>query len=120
MNYSGGFISLCCGTQNIIGDGTAFLANVNIGDVLCVYGLNLPFKISAVIDDTHLTLTNLIPGLAGNVMSGLSYAISTNFTPILNLPLPGGNMLDVQGMINRAWTILDKEMPSSVKGLISL
>ena len=119
MSYSTGTIGFVCGGMIIEGVGTKFLANVKADDVLGIYGIGLPFKIAAVIDDTHLRMTNALPGRAGNSISNLAYIISTNFTPNINLPLPGGDMVDVQGTINRAWIILDKEMPASVKGLIS-
>lgn len=103
----------------VSGAGTAFKTNVSVGDVMIIPGIPLGFKIAEVIDDVTLQLNAPAPGTGSLTVSGLVFLIASNFTPVMNLPLPGSHMLDVQGFINRAWKILDLEMPTSVKGLIS-
>lgn len=121
--YSDGTLTISPGSNVINGSGTAFKENLVIGSILEIPGIPQAFRITQILDDAVLNVTPPIPGTGTNIsISGLVYfatTTATNFTPVLNLPMPGPNMLNVQGVINRAFGILDNEMPSSVKGLIS-
>jgi len=110
-SYSTGTISLICNTCSIEGAGTAFLANAKVGQFVSVPGLAQIFKIKAVNSDTSLTVFETIAGPTGNKLSGLAYAIATDFTPVLGMPMPGPHHLNAQALVNRSVKILDREMP---------
>jgi hypothetical protein len=109
--YTDGTIGLVCNTSTIKGDGTAFLANAKVGQFVSIPGLKQIFHIKSVDSDLQLTVFETIPGPTGNTLFGLVYAIATDFTPTLNLPMPGRNHLNSQALINRGLKILDLEMP---------
>jgi hypothetical protein len=109
--YSTGSISLVCDTNQIIGSGTLFLTNVKVGALLMVPGLSTIFQIAAVIDDLTLHAIETIPGPSGNTMSGLTYYVADQFTPIIGIPLPTRGVINMQALINRGVLLLDNEMP---------
>lgn len=109
--YNAGTIALNCGTNSVIGTSTLFKSHVSVGQFIQVPGLPYVLAIAAVLDDFNLTVTQIIPGPAGNTVGGLRYSIATYFTPILSMPLPGPHMLNSQDVLNRNWKILDTEIP---------
>lgn len=110
--YSDGTVELICATNQIVGTGTLFVANVKPGAFITVPGITQAYQIVEVTDDTHLEIAETIAGPSGNSVEGLTYYIVTDFTAMLGMPMPGKNHLNVQALLNRSWKILDREIPS--------
>ena len=73
--YKAGTVAVTNSNAAVVGIGTAFLANVSIGELFTIAGSSVPYSVGAVADDTHLTLSS---NYAGLTTSGLAYAITTS------------------------------------------
>lgn len=114
--YSDGTITLTGGSNVVTGLGTAFLANVKPGSSLSIAGLRQVLVVNTVQDDLTLIMRTAFKSVTGNIYSGVPYTIFTGiggFTPILNMPCPTRDDLDSISVINRAFRIIDRELPSS-------
>jgi len=109
-NYSDGVIAITAGSDMISGVGTSFLKNIKINQYLVLNGLPFVFRIKAVINDTNFQIVAPIPGLTGNSLIGIGYAVCSDFTPNISLPLSSPNDLDSLALIGRALNIIDREM----------
>lgn len=108
--YSEGYITIEGGSNIVYGtDGVAFIANVTVGSALVIRGIQTPYIIIRVINDWTLQLDRSIDGT--NTVSGVNYSISTDFTPILNLPIPSAHSVNTHAQMKRALEILDLEIP---------
>jgi hypothetical protein len=112
-SYKDGTISVISNSDIVEGIATKFLTNVTIGEYFIIFGALSVYRIISVIDDTHIKLDKIVTGKAGNIISGLSYRISSDFTPILGLPIPTSHDVDSSSVINRALTIIDRELPTN-------
>jgi len=81
--YRSGTVTTLTGSQIVIGVGTAFLANIAIGDLFKKIGQNVYYEIAAIPSDTELTLAS---EYVGSGESGVVYGITRDFTPNLELP----------------------------------
>lgn len=109
MRYSEGTITLTAGNPVITGTGTAFKANVSVGDFLTIPGLLGAWQISKIIDDTHIQVSTAFP--YGLSVGPVGYVIANQFTPNVSMPLPGKDALDPHGQFARAAKIVDRELP---------
>lgn len=115
MQTNSGTIIVSVGSNVIQGVGTLFTQEAAAGDWICPLGLGQFFQINAIASDTLMTVTSAAKGLTGQSVGGLVYAIVDHFTPVLGLPMPTPHQQSVQTQqINRAWAILDREMPNPI------
>ncbi|MBY0577711.1 MAG: hypothetical protein K2P57_01555 [Burkholderiales bacterium] len=108
--YRTGTVSLTSGSHAVVGTGTAFLANVPPYSLFTLTGSSAPYVVGVVTDDTHLTLTT---PYADATASGLSYAITTSFTPSLKLPYPDLSDIDAATISKQATIMLDSALNST-------
>lgn len=81
--YQTGTITLISGTQSVSGEGTSWLTNASVGDLIKKRGEYAFYTIGAVTSDTTITLT---ANYAGSSCSGELYTITKDFTDYLNAP----------------------------------
>ena len=81
--YQTGTIVTEQGTPKVSGESTEWLANVAIGDVFKVSGVNATYTVGLISTDTTLSLTS---NYAGTSVSGESYQIIRDFTDNYNIP----------------------------------
>lgn len=114
MIYATGTVTLTPGSNAIVGDDTLFTKEATLGALFFVPTLPWVFQVGEIIDDRNLLLAKPVPGSGGRAVSKLVYVFPDHFTPVLGMPMPTPHQLSVQTQaINRAWSILDREMPSS-------
>ena len=103
--YKTGTITVTNGSTSVVGSGTAWAANVAVGNQLVVVGLNLVHDIAQVVDDTHLILSS---PYVGEDAAGASYAIVRDFTNSFGLPLIQPGDVQTATLVNRALTRIDQ------------
>lgn len=81
--YTTGFVSVSPGSQLVTGTGTAWLANVSVGDLFMVRGINTHYEIASISTDTLLTLNANWGG--ATTLAGQSYEIVRDFTSVNSL-----------------------------------
>jgi len=81
--YQTGTITTEQGTNKVSGESTEWLANVNIGDVFKVSGVNATYVVGLVATDTALSLTSDYAGIS---VSGEAYQVIRDFTDNYNIP----------------------------------
>jgi len=81
--YQTGTIITEQGTPKVSGESTEWLANVAIGDVFKVSGVNATYTVGLISTNTTLSLTS---NYAGVSVSGESYQIIRDFTDNYNIP----------------------------------
>jgi len=81
--YKTGTITLFSGQQCVSGEGTAFLTNVAVGNLLKRRSENAIYTVGAVTTDTTLDLT---ANYVGASVSGEEYQITTDFTDNYDVP----------------------------------
>jgi len=81
--YQTGRITTEQGTNKVSGESTVWLANVNVGDVFKVSGVNATYVVGLVATDTALSLTSNYAGIS---VSGEAYQIVRDFTDNYNIP----------------------------------
>ncbi|MFH1981760.1 MAG: hypothetical protein ABIL58_07945 [Pseudomonadota bacterium] len=89
--YSAGTVSIANGSAVVIGNGTAFLSNVAIGQLFKVKGIPATFEVQLIADDTHLTLD---APWSGSNQVDVEYIVAKDFTPTFGLPLLAVGMKD--------------------------
>ena len=115
MQTNSGTIAVATGSNIITGVGTLFTKEAIIGNWVSPIGLGQFFQINSIFSDTLLTVAKPAKGQVGQSVGGLVYAIVDHFTPVIGLPMPTPDQQSVQTQqINRAWTILDREMPNPI------
>lgn len=83
MQYTAYTVSVTNGSPIVTGAaGTAFVANVAVGNTFKVKDENVVYQVAAVNSDTQLTLSS---NYAGATRGGLNYQITRDFTPHLGL-----------------------------------
>ena len=113
-NYTDGSITIIEGLNTVVGKGTAFKENVAAGQFLTIAGLNRPYQISEVVDDTHLRLTRRIT-MTGDPRTRLRledqvYSIIDSFTPNISIPFVGKDDVNKQPRMARAVETIDTAM----------
>lgn len=80
--YVSGTCNMTNGSAAVVGVGTAFVANVAIGDGFIISGDAVYYTVASVTDDTHLALSANYAGATG---TGKSYQVSRDWTINLGL-----------------------------------
>ena len=110
MKYAQGTVTITGGQTEVIGEGTAWVGNVKAGDIFTLAWFMIPVHVSAVIDDTHLSLSRPIPDLPPNTYAGQDYTISADFTPEFQMPYPNQGDVDTAELLNRSLQIIDSNL----------
>ena len=95
----------------VYGSGTAWLTNVTAGDLFRKQGANVVYEIASVVSDVQIILTS---PYVGSGESGISYSITKDFTPYLELPEVWAGDIDWPYTITKSLreidTILNQEV----------
>jgi hypothetical protein len=113
MQYKTGTVAVTNGNAGIVGTGTAWLASVTVGSVFSVAGSGVPYIVANVVDDTHITLAS---NYGAPTLGGLSYAITTSFTPNQKLPYPEATDIDTHTIVKRAMLQIDTMLGAAIGG----
>lgn len=108
--YKAGSVNVTQLSDEIEGIGTAWLSNVNVGDLFIVQGVQDTYYVSIVTDDTHITLDRTY---FGESIQNISYVISKSFTPTRRYPYPEKADLEVGAIMERALNMLDADTQQS-------
>lgn len=109
--YRTGTVTVSGEQQIVIGSGTAFLANVSVGDLFKKTSQNVLYEIASVDSDTQLTLAS---SYAGSGESGCTYSIVRDFTPNFELPEIWAGDKDWPYTLTRALRLIDIAMSNSI------
>lgn len=104
MQYAVGSVNVTNGNATIVGVGTLFVANVQVGSVFSVKGSGVPYIVGSVTDDTHIVLTS---NYAGTTLTGQAYAITTSRTPNNGWPYPEAHDIDTATILKQAMLSID-------------
>jgi len=85
MQYREGTVAVTNGNPVVTGTGTAWVGNVTPGSVFTVNGSGVPYIVGSVDSNTQITLNG---NYAGSTASGLSYSLTTSYTPNRGFPYP--------------------------------
>lgn len=117
MTAATGTVAFTMGSDMIKGTGTIFTQELTPNSfVYAAQDISL-YRVIEVIDDATIIVTPPVKGRAGNTVSGLTLLISpaaADFSPILSLPLPTPHLQDSSSILNRAWKIVDRELPTKI------
>ena len=105
--YKVGTISVTNGSAVITGSGTDWnnvLYNIKANDSVFIAGDTVDYRVLTVDSATQITLTGAVQRATG---SGLTYAISKDFTPNISLPLVGTGDIRTDQLFSRAMNNLD-------------
>lgn len=110
--YRVGSVAVVNGSNSVVGTGTLFLSNVTIGSVFSINGSGVPYVVAGIPDNTHLTLN---APYGGTTQSGLSYEVTTSFTPNNKIPYPEAGDVDTATILKEAMLIIDQfPLPGTV------
>lgn len=70
--YKTGTVNVTNGSATVTGVGTAFVANVKVGEEFRLQGANAGYEVTAVVSDTQLTIA---PAYLGTTQTGQAYHI---------------------------------------------
>ncbi|GEM_PF-3793346 len=113
MQYRTGTVTVTNGSNVVAGTGTAWLGQVEDGDLFFVAGDNVVYEVSSVPANGSLTLSTPYEGVGA---AGASYAISRDFTPLCGFPYPDANDIGTALLFRRAMMALDTAVNATVKG----
>ncbi len=102
--YRDGIVSVVHNTNGVVGVGTAFLANIAVGQLFALSASQIPYIVGGVTDDTHFTVT---APYAGADASGQAYSVTQGFTPNLGLPYPERGDINTVAILKRLVQVLD-------------
>lgn len=105
--YRTGSVTLFSGEAVVTGQGTAFLSNVAAGNLFKKIGESALYEVGSVDSDGQITLTSKY---VGSGESGVSYAITKDFTPNFSLPEIGAGDRDWSYTLTRALRLIDTEL----------
>ncbi len=105
--YKTGTVSVTNGSQVVTGVGTSWLAEVSNGDLFTRPGDNAWYEVGSVDSDGQITLTASYAGTTG---SGLSYAITRDFTTNEGYPYPEQGDIETASLIKRALQQIDADI----------
>jgi len=107
MQYQTGTVSVTNGSNQVVGVGTSWLANVNVGNIFTIPGSGAWYEVASITDDTHLVLT---ANYGGATAAGSAYAITRDFTVNYGFPYPEKGDVDTQSILKRALQEIDTEL----------
>jgi len=99
--YTTGTVAVTNGDATVTGTGTAFLTEVSIGDWFVRADDGVSYQVASITDDTNLELTATYGGVTG---TGLSYAISRDFTDPHDFVLIGKTDIEKAALLGRLAT----------------
>lgn len=102
--YRQGTVSVTEGSQTVLGEGTAWLTNVQPGNLFSVSNDNVWYTIAAVGGNGEMTLET---PYSGETEEDLSYAVHRDFTPNLLMPYPTYGDTNTGSLLGVAMTTLD-------------
>ena len=105
--YKVGTISVTNGSAVITGSGTDWnnvLYNIKANDSVFIAGDTVDYRVLTVDSATQITLTGAVQR---STAAGLTYAVSKDFTPNINLPLVGTGDIRTDQLFSRAMNNLD-------------
>jgi len=109
--YNAGSLSILDGGTTATGVGTQFLGNVESGDYLLVFNqFNQSVHVAtvtAVGSDTDVTFS---PAYSGADLSGVTYAMTTDFTALKNLALMYPGDLGASDLFNRNMQTIEQAL----------
>jgi len=109
--YNAGSLSILDGGTTATGVGTQFLGNVESGDYLLVFNqFNQSVHVAtvtAVGSDTEVTFS---PAYSGADLSGVTYAMTTDFTALKNLALMYPGDLGASDLFNRNMLAIEQAL----------
>jgi hypothetical protein len=112
--YSVGTIIIQGGSDIITGSGVDFRnTNVRINSLLAVWGIDNIYIIKEIIDSKTIRIDKPMDGV--NKVFGVSYVISDEFTPFLDIPLPSNHAVNRQSEMRRFYDTIDREIPKQRK-----
>ncbi len=111
--YTTGTVSVLSGNATISGNGTTWLGNVSAGSVFSVLGSKVPYIVGNVAGNGTATLT---APYAGSNSNGLSYAITTSFTPNRGIPYMEQGDVDTATIFKEAMLLLDDTIFEQYQG----
>lgn len=106
--YRAGWVQVVSGSTRVISTGTDW-STIDVGDIFLVRSNNVPYFVaskSTVSGNWEVALS--APYLQASA-TGQSYAITTNFTSLLNIPLIAPGDVETATIFNRAMAIIDQE-----------
>ena len=103
--YRTGTVTVTNADATVVGVGTAFTDNVVAGDLFTLPGSGIFYEVASITDDTHLELT---ANYAGETAEGVTYIISTGFTPNFDIPEISGGDLNWPDVLTRALRRVDE------------
>ena len=117
--YRTGTVTLTNGDATVTGVGTSWLSNLSVGDIFIRIGDSVPYFVGSITNDTSLELTAPYVGVTG---SGVSYAVTTDFTPNSALGLLSPTDLETAITFNANMTAIDEALadrPALLEGIVS-
>jgi len=108
--YQTGTVTLQSGKQCVSGEGTAWLANASVGDLLKKRSENAFYTIGAVTSNTTMDLT---ANYVGTTCSGELYTITKDFTDNYNAPEIYTGDRDWAYHVTYAFRIFDTEIAAA-------
>lgn len=105
-----GTVTVENGSYIITGSGCDFVTTAGFGSMITIPSLGLSAQIVRVIDDNTLWVSSKLRPPVGATLTGLSYAISLDFSPGLQLPAPRQNDVAKGDLMFRALEIIDRNM----------
>lgn len=104
MQYRVGTVDVTNGSAVVTGDVSKWLAEVTVGDLFNVIGINATYQIGSIDSDTQITLT---APYAGATQLGVDYAISRDFTPIRKIPYLTKGDIDTATILQKSFEVID-------------
>lgn len=108
--YKIGTVSVTNGSATVTGSGTAWLTEVQAGDIFSVIADNVTYNVGSVASNTSLTLTAPYTGASG---SGKTYTIVRDFTTNYSYPLLYDGDVDLADIISRAFNAMDADIKNA-------
>ena len=105
--YLTGTVDVTNGDATVIGNGTAFTAEVSVGDIFVRRGDTVSYLVGSITSDTELELTGNYLGVTG---AGVDYVISRDFTTNFGFPLIERNDVEVDNILKRAIEQIDTRL----------
>ena len=113
--YQTGTIKTEQGTNKVSGESTEWLANVDVGDVFKVSGVNATYVVGLISTDTALSLTS---DYVGTSVSGEAYQIVRDFTDNYNIPEIWVGDKDWPYHVTQAFRIIDQYLVEARKTVV--
>lgn len=107
MQYRVGTVSVTNGSPTVTGDISFWLENIAAGHLFMIVGQGTTYQVGAVVSDVELTLTQ---NYAGATASGLSYTISSSFTPIYGFPYVEPGDVETTTINKRAMQMIEAKI----------